>query len=486
MDTSFERRLTRSIRDPLHGTIYLTDEEVSIIDHALFRRLHHIRQNGLLYLVFPSASHTRFEHSLGVMHVADRAFSSLIRNSIVASHKAACADSTEGANGVAIPFHNVSGELLGDLRRLVRLASLVHDLGHGPLSHTFDSFAPKRGSVINGLESKADKPIEVILTYLKRKEAEERIEHEEMSCLLFGLIWRELEVSHRSSPNLKNEDIPALVGAVILGKPELVDGHSLQDYIPLLHDLIASAPVDADRMDYMERDSASIGVTYGVFDKDRVLKSFLVFKSAEGFRLGIKRSGLRAVENFVQARFELFVQIYYHKTNRAVQLMLKAIASEANKQDIQFIQEVNSVNDLVESYTGLSDIAFVSYLTSKVASDRIRDIARKVNARQLWKRIAEGKSEHLLKVKKVLEGSSRPELLMLDDVEPKATKDLDGGAQLLVRNKHGIYRTSGENWKEASPVIKALAEQEEKITRIFYRGPSDDAKKLRKEARNVR
>src|SRR5690606_26305854 len=120
--------------------------------------------------------------------------------------------------------------------------------------------------------------------------------------------------------------------------------------VPLMHDLIASAPADADRMDYVERDSRSTGVSYGLFDRGRVLKSLLCFADEQRtLRLGIKSSGFRAIENFIQARFELFVQVYYHKTNRAIELMLRKIGGIAERAGLTIFRE-SSFEDLLVDY----------------------------------------------------------------------------------------------------------------------------------------
>ena len=127
---------TRSILDPVHGLIRLTKEEVGILDHPLFQRLRSIRQNGLLHLIFPSATHTRFEHRLGTLYTADALITAVFENSAVASAKRAPGVGTlEGdADGVAIDITMLGQRERTDLYRVARIAALVHDMGHRPLS----------------------------------------------------------------------------------------------------------------------------------------------------------------------------------------------------------------------------------------------------------------------------------------------------------------------------------------------------------------
>lgn len=498
--------LLLSIRDSVHGTIRLSKEERDIIEHPLFFRLHHIRQNGLLYFVFPSATHTRFEHSLGVLHIVDQVFWSLLRNTIGAARKQAVAPSlVAAAINQAIPFNAIEDNLKADLNRLARLAALVHDLGHGPFSHTFDAFAPKVEQIIQFIEEDPSLTnIRAITPVLREHAAKrKRIEHEQMSCVFFTKICSEIDSEDGHSFEAK--ELPGLVAAIILGKPSLVANEMVKPFIPLLHDLLASAPVDADRMDYLERDSRSIGVTYGLYDRDRLMKSFLVYKGKfegekghlleEAYRLGVKFSGIRAVENFIQARFELFVQIYYHKTNSAIQLMLEEIARlEADRETEIF--SVGTFEELVEIYVNLSDTRFLRILqdqdeqyrlsASLGAAPTIR-LANRIATRKLWKRVYEGKPAEAEEVKRHFAASGIDAHTRLEKFHAKATKDLDNGAALLRRTGDGIYTNvadGGNNWVTFSPMIKALAEEEGAITRIYYVGedPKQSAQ-LQVEAR---
>src|SRR5262249_45767211 len=111
------------IRDPIHGTMHLSREEVALIDSAAYQRLRMIKQLGLADLAFPGATHTRYAHGLGTMHIASRMFTQLAR-----------------------PY-DLPDDTLSRLRETVRLAALFHDLGHAPLSHTTEAFMPPVGAL---------------------------------------------------------------------------------------------------------------------------------------------------------------------------------------------------------------------------------------------------------------------------------------------------------------------------------------------------
>lgn len=472
--------LTKSVLDPLYGLVRLTPEEVKVANHPIFQRLRRIRQNGLLHLVFPAATHTRFEHSLGTLHTADQILQSLIWNSkaIEAKHGFASNDTDD----TAIAFHNESTALINDLFKVTRLAALCHDLGHGPLSHTFDPFAPHAELI----ESFFDTPaLESIKHFQKtankynRKEGKNaKVAHEVMSVLLFSVIWSEIG----SDP-----DIPAAVAAAILGEDAFAHAPDrFKPWMPLINNIVASAPADADRMDYLQRDSQSTGVSYGLYGRDRLLKSFLCYRSNGRFHLGIKFSGFRAVENFIQARFQLFTQVYYHKTNRAFSAMLDEIAREGQLQNIDLSKSTN-LSNLIEDYKRHSDEQFLDALTDRLAGPA-KKIAIHVSSRQPWRRVFDT-SEHPNKnieaetIKGALSQKFPNVPFHIDKITPKAGRGLNDGAKPLERNKNGHYICSASSWESLSPLIRTL-KKEESITRIYAR-ENDSISAIREQARSL-
>ncbi len=474
---------TRSILDPVHGLIRLTEEEIDVINSPIFQRLRRIKQNSLLSFVFPAASHSRFEHSLGVLCVAESMLQALISNGEVAAAKSPSEVGSKRFEAVALS-RQLNEQRLATLYRIVRLSALCHDLGHGPLSHTFESFAPNRQAVVKLLSASGGEINKRFAEAISREESD-RIEHEWMSCILFATLF------HSIKP--KDKTTPLAVAAAILNHPELVPDKELAKLVPLMHDLIASAPADADRMDYVERDSRSCGVSYGLFDRSRVLKSFLAYLDNGGkLRLGIKSSGFRAIENFIQARFELFVQVYYHKTNVAIELMLREIGRIATRKKLTIFNE-KSLADLLRDYEAVGDDEFLDMLSgsrkSPIDVDEIHVLGKKVKQRRLWRRVEDFR-EAL--VPQRLENKLLAELrrahpdaeLMKHRMEPKATKELDEGAALLFRESDGVYRSSSRHsWTKISPLIAAMARQEKQVVRIYYKGSdAAEAKAIRMTA----
>lgn len=495
---------TRSVLDPIHGLIRLTETEMKVVAHPLFQRLRQIKQNGLLHLVFPGATHTRFEHSLGVLYVAHGMLNSLVLNSTVGRSKENVRRADEAESGQAAEFPPRESTDGVFIYRVTRLAALAHDLGHGPLSHTFDSFAPTRDLLKKLLDDDSVSALTPLRDFIlnwgtdKTKDHKStqnhRTPHEVMSCIFFARIWHTFDDEEPS--------IAAAVCAAILGRSgetiaaSLLSDSLAQKWIPLVHDIVASAPADADRMDYMERDSKSIGVTYGLFDRNRVLKSLLCYREIDGdshLRLGIKHSGLQAIENLMQARYELFVQVYYHKTNRALSRMLEAISGYA-EESVDLFAATSTLDGLVDRYRELSDEAFFKLLlgknTSWVPADDIREIAEAIQDRQLWKRILDPTTEteaNAIWSQLQQDLPDDRDRIRVDNTRPRALKDLSKGAPLLVRGRGGIYEVrEGDLWAEESTIIAALTKADDTFVRIYFDGTdAGAAKRIRDRALSI-
>ncbi|RKG71714.1 HD domain-containing protein [Corallococcus exercitus] len=492
--------LTKSILDPIHGLIRITDKESRVINDPIYQRLRKIKQNGLLHLVFPSATHTRFEHSLGVLFVADSMLRSLLFNSISSISKQRITDSNQANHRQAIDLNTFPKATLRELFRLTRLAALVHDLGHGPFSHTFDHFAPSLDAVLLMLEDEQLIALagfkETFRAYaLKNNHSSEdtlRVPHEVMSCIFFACIWHKIDQDDLQTPK-------AITAAILGDVAFQLVGSEIAPWIPLIHDLVASAPADADRMDYLERDSRSCGVSYGLFDRNRLLKTMLCYQEGTAdkkqYRLGLKSSGFRAVENFLQARFELFVQVYYHKTNRAIESMLQHVSALASSATHDIISE-DSLNGLIRDYTNLGDDIFLDILrgqgaNKKVSILEINQIAQQIHDRQLWKRVADSQEHRNLDastqelILQKLKAEFPEVKFQKDKVKAAAAKDLNNGAVILNQDVSGFYYANpSAKWESYSPIIATLIEmgksEKEDIRRIYIQSTdSEKAKSIR-------
>jgi len=233
------------IKDPIHGYVRISQTERSVIDTEPVQRLKRIRQLAGSEFVYPAANHTRFEHVIGAMHLA-------------------------GALAEALPI-----DLHRHQREQLRLAALLHDIGHGPFSHVFEPLLAK---------------------YLGKR-------HEDFVPWLV----KETEIAER----LEAAGLDAtLLGRLAVGK--LVDRRRL--YL----DQIISSSVDVDKMDYVVRDSFHTGAGYGSFDVHRLLYAMDIIDNS----LSVDGSAVATLESFLLARFESFRTIYFHKASRAVQIMM--------------------------------------------------------------------------------------------------------------------------------------------------------------------
>ncbi|MFI5421489.1 MAG: HD domain-containing protein [Nitrososphaerales archaeon] len=268
------------IRCPVHGFIALNTWEKEIVSHPAFQRLRRVRQLAWTDQVYPGAMHTRFEHSLGVMHTATLLYSA-IRHASSEVLKEELGYKEEGLNR--------------DLQ-LVRLAALLHDVGHAPFSHASEALFPER-------EDGKTYAHENYSAAIVRTELRSVIEDHPLNVTNYGF---------------KAEDVAALLEGSTSAKQRL-----------FWRDLI-DGQMDADRMDYLLRDSFHAGVQYGRFDLNRVINTVRAIPGAHGHgpRLGISEGGCHAAEGLVLARYFMFTQVYFHKTRVAYDVHLRGALEE--------------------------------------------------------------------------------------------------------------------------------------------------------------
>jgi HD superfamily phosphohydrolase len=266
----------------VHGFVQANDWEMSIIAQPAFQRLRRIRQLAWTDQVYPGAMHTRFEHSLGVMHTATLLYDSIVRNSgeVLKSELA----------------YDKAG--LERYRQLVRLAALVHDVGHSPFSHAAEELFPLRDE----------------------EDGEGIYRHEQYSAAIVRSHLRSAIEDHPLNNNygFKADDVAALLEGSAGAKQgifwrDLIDGQ-----------------MDADRMDYLLRDSHHSGVQYGKFDMHRLIATVQAIPGTDGRppRLGISEGGWHAAEGLVLARYFMFTQVYFHKTRVAFDIHLRGSLRE--------------------------------------------------------------------------------------------------------------------------------------------------------------
>lgn len=331
------------ILDPVHNIIHFNDTSshkllLDLINTREFQRLRRIKQLGMSELVFPGSNHSRFAHSIGVMHVARMFLDRLQR---------------------------IDGELTDYQQAVVLAAALLHDIGHGPFSHAFEK--------ITG-EDHEERTSEVIMS----PETEVN------------------EVLTQFSPNLPN-DIDTLLN-MDAPNAEAPAG------IPAYYANIISSQLDADRFDYLLRDTYATGTTYGDFDLKWLIQH-LELQHSPTAQIYVGKKAFITTEAYIFARYHMYRTVYYHKTTRSAEVMLrllfqrfKALLDQCSSPEERFRIVPNTPKEVLEAFTSsmglpqylrLDDHTITVFMRNcEDAEDSIlRDLGKGLLHRRLYKAI---------------------------------------------------------------------------------------------------
>ena len=271
------------IRDPIHGFVKLDSDERRVLDSPPVQRLRNIHQLAMSYLVYPGATHKRFEHSLGVMELAGRVF-----------------DVVTAPDNIHESFRQMVLAMTEDesryWRRVLRMAALCHDVGHLPFSHAAEA------------------------ELLPKDKSHESITADLIQGDIMAEIWGSM------TPPLRPLDI----AKVAVGQ-KYVPGVQFGDWEKLLHEIIGGDALGVDRMDYLLRDSHHTGVAYGRFDHYRLIESVRILPASEqsdALALGIEYGGIHSTEALLLARYFMFMQVYHHHVRVAYDLHLEEFLKE--------------------------------------------------------------------------------------------------------------------------------------------------------------
>ena len=294
------------IRCAIHGFIRYSCSERRLIDHRVFRRLRYIRQLALTEFIYPGATHTRFEHSLGVMEMASRVFDRLAVENGAEMEKTFAEVETLREN------------TMGRARQVCRLAALLHDTGHCCFSHAAEA-------VIH-----------------------DGSDHESLTVRLL----RTPEILGDILNKEYFEGCAELTASLIKPGPESAP------QVQLLRDIV-SGQVDADRSDYLLRDSHHCGVDYGRFDHRRLIECLTGWRNDDTGELvmAIKRDGIHSFESLILARYQMNTQVYYHRLRRIYDIYLKRYFRCLEASDFDSPEKLLEWNDIRAMNTLLEDAA---------------------------------------------------------------------------------------------------------------------------------
>jgi HD superfamily phosphohydrolase len=298
---------TRSIRDPLHGFIELTQSEWEVVHARAFQRLRDIHQLGMGHMVYPGANHTRFEHSLGCVNVSSRMFDTLMSEPT----------SRKLWDEIAVTSD------VGRYRTILRLASLLHDIGHAPYSHTGEHlFIPKDHDASD-------------------RWAKKKYSHEHMTARLI----RETELSKLIS-NCGVDPEEVVFVATEPARSSLPDKAQRLD-LELLNSIL-TGELGSDRCDYLLRDAYHSGQPAGAFDLQRLVQQLRLVEHNGAVYLGLNSGGWIAAEQMIANRYAAYVNLYFHKAKRAYEQHLIRFL-EAWLSDGRFPQDAQSFMSLSDS-----------------------------------------------------------------------------------------------------------------------------------------
>ncbi len=285
MSVDFEEK---TICDSVHGTIGVSQLELDVINTRTFQRLRKIKQLGFAHYVFPGAEHSRFSHSIGVMHLMSRMVDRLFKDN--------CTHVDDGKK-----------------KQTLRLAALLHDIGHYPISHLGEQAFQWYNSLDDngddgfGDDGKASPSKESVFHYSGNRHKNEDVKHERLGQVIL------------ENPN---SDLNKIISSRNYDAAKIARIFNGEDSGNQFHVQLMSSTLDCDRLDYLVRDSQHCGVRYGLVDIDYIIQNIRWNEHKE--RVCFKSKAIHALEHFLTSRYHYY-NIPYHKTVCAFETMAKAL-----------------------------------------------------------------------------------------------------------------------------------------------------------------
>ena len=328
------------ILDTVHGNIEIDKNDLVFLDNRWLKRLKRVKQLGLLDHVFPSGSHSRFEHVVGVYHLANTYTAQLEKN----SNKKLFTDKE---------------------KRCIKLAALFHDLGHGPYSHVFDHFLENFDS--EGLVHS----------------------HEERSQLIVEKIFKETQPS-----GFNGYDIDMIKNMIEPPEHMIIENSGMKTYNcekPYIYELVNNKlnGIDIDRFDYLQRDAKHIGLDYA-FNPERIFYKSFVKDKRILYDVSLKNN----IFDMFYTRYRFHKDIYNHKTVKMIELMISDALIEVNNcencpLEDKFVEMCSlDQGSIKDEYLYLDDSIYTKFLSNKNKCEnrtKSSDLINRIENRQLYK-----------------------------------------------------------------------------------------------------
>lgn len=397
---------TKVFRDPLYGYIKVDYMLIAkLIDTAEVQRLRRIRQLSGVSMVFQTAEHTRFTHALGAYQMA------------------------------ILVLENVTGsKQINEYKQLLFLcAALLHDIGHGPYSHAFESVM--------------------------------KVSHEEMTARLITSPKSEVNAVLSNVSSTLADDISNVI--LHKGKYTLIES-------------LVSSQLDVDRMDYLSRDAYFTGATYGVIDKERLLRSMIISDN----KVYVKASGVHSIESYIMSRYHMYWQVYFHPVARAYEVILESIylrikdlAANKQKVEAEVSSFLNAISDdiSITEYINLDDAYVNGFIKQLIhSSDEIlKKLSTAFMNRKLFHYVDIETDSKQIQMKEIEHYKTKEnaryfykEVVITSGAYLQSNSNLE-----LDINEIRILLPSGETkpLEEFSPIIKGLISTSiKKSMRVFY------------------
>ncbi|MFC3419136.1 HD domain-containing protein [Salinicoccus hispanicus] len=391
-------------KDPVHRYIHVRDQVIwDLIKTKEFQRLRRIKQLGTLYLAFHSAEHSRFNHSLGVYEIVRR---------------------------MVVNFQEFK-EWNNEDRLLALAAALLHDLGHGPFSHCFETIFDT--------------------------------DHEEFTRKII----------------LGNTEVNAVLKKVSVDFPLEVAKVIDKTHENKLVVSMISSQIDADRMDYLQRDSYYTGVSYGNFDMERILRVMRPGKE----EVIIKESGMHAVEDYLMSRYQMYWQIYFHPVSRGGEVLLDLALKRAKylhedgyefKQAPKYFIPFFAGKVSVEDYLRLDEMVVNFYLQEWIHEDDeiLSDLAHRFVNRDLFKYLPfDGSVITISEIEALFEKAGiPPEYYFFSDSYSDLPYDYDRPGSKSNRRPIHLKRNNGElrEISTQSAIIHSITGVHRMDSKLYY------------------